>query len=67
MDYKYLTSKKLEKFFDETNLSVGDILRTITQEKFSGLKIENRNVFTETPDEEWYSIIEKAYEYEQED
>ncbi len=67
MDYKYLTSKKVEKFFDETDLSVGEILRTITQEKFSGLKIENRNIFTEKSDEEWYSIIERAYEYERED
>lgn len=67
MEYRYLTSKKIEKFFDETDLSVGEILRTITQEKFSGLKIENRNIFTEKSDVEWYSIIERAYEYERED
>lgn len=66
MDSRYLTSKIIEKFFDETELSVGEILRTITQEKFSGLKIENRGVFTETSDEQWCQIIEKSYEYERE-
>ena len=66
MDYKFLASRSIEKFFEETELTVGEVLRAITQEKFTGIKIENKSKLTEISDEEWYKIIEKAFEYEQE-
>lgn len=66
MDYKFLASKGIEKFFEESELTVGEIIRTITQEKFTGLKVENRSVLTSISDKEWYEIIEKSFEYEQE-
>jgi len=67
MDYRFLASKELEKFFEDTEMSVGEIIRTITQEKFTGLKSENRSVLTELSDKDWYEIIEKSFEYERED
>ncbi len=66
MDYKYLANKGVEKFFEETDLSVGEILRTIMQEKFTGINIENKSRLTDISDKEWYEIIEKTFEYEQE-
>ncbi len=65
MNYKYLANKELDKFFEETDFSVGDIIRAITLEKISGLKVTNRGIITEKSDKEWYEIIEKAYENEQ--
>ena len=66
MDYRFLANRGLEKFFEESKLSVGEIMRTITQEKFTGIKIENKSRLTEISDQEWYEIIEKTFEYEQE-
>lgn len=66
MDYKFLSLKAIEKTFKESDMTVGEIIRTITQEKFSGIKIENRSVITETTDKEWCSIIEKAFDNERE-
>ena len=66
MDYKFLAKKEIEKFFEETDLSVGEIIRTIIQEKFTGLKSENRGVLTEISDQEWYEKLEEAFEYERE-
>lgn len=66
MNYKFLAEEEIKNFFKSSDLSVGEILRTITQEKFTGLKIENRSKFTEISDKEWYEIIEKAFEFEQE-
>jgi len=65
MNYKFLTKEEVVKFFEESDLSVGEIFRTFTQEKFTGIKIENRSRFSEISDKEWYEIIEKAFEYEQ--
>lgn len=67
MDYKFLVSKEVEKFFDETNFSVGEILLSILQEKFTGIKIENKQRFLEMSDQDWYSVLEKVYAYHKED
>lgn len=66
MNYKFLTKESLIKFFEESELSVGEIMRSITQEKFTGIRVDNRTRFTEIPEKQWYEIIEKAFEYEQE-
>lgn len=66
MDYRFLAKRGIEKFFKETELSVGEIMRTLIQEKFTGLKCENRRILTEISDQKWYEIIEKTFEYEQE-
>lgn len=66
MDHRFLAKKGIEKFFEQSELSVGEILRAITQEKFSGLKCENRRVLTEKTDKEWYRIFETAFEFEKE-
>lgn len=66
MDYKFLAKTEIEKLFEDSELSVGEIIRTITQEKFTGIRIENKSRITEISDKEWYEIIEKAFEYEQE-
>lgn len=66
MNYKFLAKEEITKFFEESELSVGEIVRALTQEKFTGVKIENRNRLSEISDKEWYEIIEKVFEYEQE-
>ena len=66
MDYKFLVNKELEKFFEEDNLSIGDIFRIITSEKRTGIKIKNKSRFQEISDKEWYEILENALEYERE-
>lgn len=65
MDYRFLANRGIERFFEESQMSVGEIIRTITQEKFTGIKIENKSRLTEITDTEWYEIIEKVFEYEQ--
>lgn len=65
MNYKFLAKEEIVKFFEQSELSVGEILRTITQEKFTGVKIENRGRLSDISDKEWYEIIEKSFEYEQ--
>ena len=67
MDYKFLVSKELERFFEETNFSVGQIFLSILQEKFTGIKIENKKRFLEMSDKEWYSVLEKTFNYHKED
>lgn len=66
MDYRFLASREIEKLFEETDLTVGEIIRSITQEKFTGLKSENRGVLSEMTDQEWYESIQKSAEYERE-
>lgn len=66
MNYRFLAKKALDKFFDDTELSVGEIMRLITQEKYTGLKAENRGVLMEMSDEKWYENIEKTLENETE-
>lgn len=66
MNYRFLAKKQIEKLFDNTNYSVGDIIRAITREEVSGLKSDNRSVLSEKTDQEWYEIIEKVYENERE-
>lgn len=66
MDYRFLASRGIEKFFEDSELSVGEVIRAITQEKFTGIKIENKSRLTEMTDKEWYEAIEKAYENETE-
>ncbi len=64
MDNRYLVKRKIDKVFDETTLSVGEIIRIITQEKYTGLVSNNRSKLTEKTDEQWYNIIEEAFENE---
>jgi|TARA_R110000868_G_scaffold74337_2_gene214921 hypothetical protein len=59
MDYNFLAKKAIEKLFEDTDLSVGEIIRELTKEKFTGLKAENRGVLTSISDKQWYGIIEK--------
>jgi len=59
MDYNFLAKKAMEKLFEETDLSIGEVIRELTQEKFTGLKSENRSVLTNKTDKEWYTVIEK--------
>lgn len=65
MNYKLLFQADMEKLFD-TDMSVGEIIRALTLEKFTGLKCENRNVLTEMTDQQWSRVAEKAYENETE-
>lgn len=58
MDYKFLAKKALDELFEDTEMSVGEIIRTITSEKVTGLRTENRSVLTEISDESWYNKIE---------
>ena len=67
MNYKFLAKEEIVKFFEESELSVGEILRTITRETHTGLKVENPSRLTEISDKEWYEIIEKSFEDERED
>lgn len=64
MDYKFLANKEIEKFFEETEFSVGEILLSILQQRFTGVKIENKSKILDTSDQEWYEAIEKAFQYE---
>ena len=64
MDYKFLADRALQRLFEETELNVGQIIRAITQEKFTGIKIENKSRLTEITDKEWYEIIENTFENE---
>ena len=65
MNYKFLASKTIEKYF-ESELSVGEILRSITTESISGISVENKARFTELSDEQWYNILENTFDNEQE-
>ena len=67
MNYKFLAKEGIVKFFEDSDFSVGEILRTIIQEKFTGVKIENRGRLLEISDKEWYEAIEAAFNYEIED
>lgn len=67
MDYKFLVKKELEEFFENTELSVGEIFRSILSEKFSGVVISNKSRLTDLSDKEWYEIVEKSFDYEIED
>jgi hypothetical protein len=59
MDYNFLAKKAIERLFEETDLSIGEVIRELTQEKVTGLKSENRGVLTSKTDKEWYIAIEK--------
>lgn len=67
MNYKFLTKEGIIKFFEESELSSGEIIRAIVREAHTGLKIENPSRLTEITDKEWYEITEKAFEDEQEE
>lgn len=60
MDYKFLANKEIERFFEETNFSVGEIFLSIISKNNTGIEITNRSRFTELTDQEWYGIIEKS-------
>ena len=60
MNYKFLAGRAIQEALEETELSIGQIMRILTQEKFTGLKIENRSRFEEITDKEWYELIENA-------
>lgn len=60
MDYKFLANKEIERFFEETDFSVGEVLLSILSKSNTGIEITNRSRFTEISDQEWYSIIEKT-------
>jgi hypothetical protein len=66
MNYRFLANNTLNKFFENTELSVGEIFRAIMRESSTGIKIENKSRITEINDEEWYEILEKTIENEQE-
>ena len=66
MNYRFLANNTLNKFFENTELSVGEIFRAIMRESSTGIKIENKARITEISDEEWYGILEKTIENEQE-
>ena len=66
MNYRFLANNTLNKFFENTELSVGEIFRAIMRESSTGIKIENKSRITEISDEEWYEILEKTIENEQE-
>lgn len=67
MDYRFLVSKKLENFFDNTDMSIGDIFRTIMSEKVTGLNITNKSRFQQMTDQDWYEAIELAFNESQEE
>jgi hypothetical protein len=60
MNYNFLAKKAMEKLFEETDLSIGEVIRELTQEKYTGLKSENRSVLTNKTDKEWCAVIEKV-------
>ena len=62
MNYRFLAKEGINKLFDESDLSVGEILRTIIRERATGLKCKNISVLTSITSEKWYEVIEKAYE-----
>jgi hypothetical protein len=66
MNYKFLASKTIEKYFEETGLTVGEIMRAMMTESISGIKVENKARFTELTEKEWYNILTKTFENEQE-
>ena len=63
MNYKVLVKKELERFFEDTDLSVGEILRTVLSERLTGISIPNRSRFHELTDQDWYEIVEKSFKY----
>lgn len=62
MDYKFLAKIEIEKFFENTEFSVGEILLSILSHESVGVSINNRGKLLETTDQEWYAIIEKVLE-----
>ena len=66
MNYRLLANKSINKFFEKTELSVGEIFRAILRESSTGIKIENKARINELTDVEWYTIIENTIENEQE-
>ena len=65
MDFRFLASRGIEKFFEDTDMSVGEIIRTIIQKKFTGIEVKNKSRLTDMSDQKWYEAIEKSFEYEQ--
>lgn len=62
MNHRFLMSKEIERLFDETEMTVSEIIRTITREKYTGLVIGNKSRFDEISDEMWLTATEKATE-----
>lgn len=65
MNYKFLAKKEVESIFEDTKYSVGEVMRILTSERFTGIQIKDKSVLNKT-DEEWHEAFEKAYKYEQE-
>ena len=61
MDYRFVVKKEIESYFDNTDYSVGEILRNIISEKLTGIVVINKSRFTEISDEQWYKIIEDSF------
>ena len=61
MDYRFVVKKEIESYFDNTDYSVGEILRNIISEKLTGIVVINKGRFTEISDEQWYKIIEDSF------
>lgn len=66
MNYRFLANKAINKFFEKSELTVGEIFRAIMRESSTGIKIENKSKITEITDKEWYVILEKTLDNEQE-
>lgn len=67
MNYKFLFQEELENAFIDTELSVGDVIRAITANKYTGVEISNPSRLQEISDKLWYQIIKTAIAYEKED
>lgn len=67
INHTYLASTELDRFFEDTEMSFGEILRAILREKHTGIKIENRSRLTEITDEQWCKILKNTLEDEQDD
>lgn len=67
MNYKFLFQEELENAFIDTDLSIGDVMRAITANKYTDVEITNPSKLQEISDKLWYQIIKTAIEYEKED
>lgn len=66
MEYRFLVSKEVERFFEERpDMSVGEIFRAILNKSFTGIEIVNKGRLTELTDQDWYEAIDKAFNYEE--
>lgn len=59
MDYRFLSKITIEKFFEETQLSVGEIIEVIALTK---TKLESKNKAADITDKMWYETFEVVIE-----